>query len=284
MRRSFALPEFNYWPGFVDVMFNVVLSVLLITGLMVVGMLSLNMEAVRSGRAVQQVGQIQRIQKAQESVEEKQLLAVLGGLLNAQSKAGGLKSDVTNPGPAPPAENRSRPAEITWRIESHAVRGINEDWNVLQQLIDGKSVGLFEGSGVDANGGLAGAKGGDNGKASLSSSGANGANGANGLGHKPFFLQFAPLQFRLKAQQSDDLKRFMASAPDASTWLLLSSAPAEDKSQLEAALWRLTSVKQNILNGTAAKGSEIQIRLVPLKDQLSDGSRVFVLPLFAHQP
>jgi hypothetical protein len=288
MRHSNTLPEFNYWPGFVDLMFNVVLSVLLITGLMVVGMLSLNMEATRSGHAVQQVDQIQWIKKVQESIEEKQLLAVLGGLLNAQSKNSGFKSNESNPGATQSSESRAQPAEITWRIGAHAVRNSTEDWNVLQQLInstgnnirgsDGNGVGI--GINTEASNSKNDTTSTDYLNGPLSIDGTS----TNGLGRKPFFLQFSPLQFRVKKQQLDDLKKYIASAPGASNWLLLSSAPAEDKSQLEAALWRLTSVKQSLIADSLHKSSEIHIRLVPLKDKLSNGSRVFVLPLFASQP
>ena len=90
MKRKQSIITFNYWPGYVDAMFNVVLSVLLIIGLMVVGLLCLNLEVVKSGTAISQINKISEINQInklnqQKKIEEEQkLLALLGAFLQSQ--------------------------------------------------------------------------------------------------------------------------------------------------------------------------------------------------------
>jgi hypothetical protein len=76
MKRT-KLQETSYWPGYVDALVNVVLNILFLVGLMAVGLVSLNVEALGNFKLAGQAKQLQKIN------EDNLILAALGTLLAA---------------------------------------------------------------------------------------------------------------------------------------------------------------------------------------------------------
>ena len=241
MKRS-TPPSFNYWPGYVDAMFNVVLSVLLITGLMVVGLLCLNLEASRSGNAANQ------IEKIRKTVQEQKLLAVIGAYLvyqqdrkNASSVAVPQAKTETIPPPIP-----GMPLKQEWWPvgEASPLRNSSEEWSYLQSQLkkQNQQLGDFD---------LAGTL--------------------------PFALVFNPLQYRPNERQIRDIRKYLDTMSDTRNWLILVAAPAENRIMLESGNSRLTAVR-NELEAQGVAASHIRFQLLPMNDQLSSGRVVFVLP------
>lgn len=71
------LEENNYWPGYVDALVNVVLNMLFMVGIMAVGLVSLNVEALGNFKLARQAQQLYQIN------EENMLLAALGTFIAA---------------------------------------------------------------------------------------------------------------------------------------------------------------------------------------------------------
>jgi hypothetical protein len=101
MKRK-KLPATSYWPGYVDALVNVVLNVLFFVGLMAVGLVTINIEALSSYKGAKQAQDLRNIS------EGHMLLAALGTLLAAiplptdnQPKP---KAQAEPPPPAPKVE------------------------------------------------------------------------------------------------------------------------------------------------------------------------------------
>lgn len=71
------LDDNNYWPGYVDALVNVVLNMLFMVGIMAVGLVCLNMQALTQLTRVNQAQQLYQIS------EENMLLAALGTFIKA---------------------------------------------------------------------------------------------------------------------------------------------------------------------------------------------------------
>lgn len=71
-KKHKPLEESNYWPGYVDALVNVVLNMLFMVGIMAVGLVSLNVEALGNFKLARQAQQLYQIN------EENMLLAALG--------------------------------------------------------------------------------------------------------------------------------------------------------------------------------------------------------------
>ena len=248
-RKTSSLTTFNYWPGYVDAMFNVVLSVLLITGLMVVGLLCLNLEAVKSGKAASQINQLKN------SAEEQKLLAVIGAFLLSRLDK---KKDVSATVPeAPPQEtstvvspvlNSNLPPKQEWWPVGVAtsLRAAAEEWAYLLSQLKKQ----------DQENDIA-----------LASS-------------RPFALYFSILQFRPNDRQTQELQAHLGDSPKAQSWLVVTGAPANNRTLLESGNWRLTAVRK-ALEAQGIPASRIQHRLLPMNDPLFTGRVIFVMPVAA---
>ena len=75
------LESASYWPGYVDALVNVVLNILFMVGLMAVGLVILNVEAIDNLKKSQQAQQLQKMN------DDNLLLAALGTLLAVLPKS-----------------------------------------------------------------------------------------------------------------------------------------------------------------------------------------------------
>ena len=261
MKRKQSIITFNYWPGYVDAMFNVVLSVLLIIGLMVVGLLCLNLEVVKSGTAISQINKISEINQInklnqQKKIEEEQkLLALLGAFL--QSQLDRKKDLPATPSQAPAPDTSTvvpsnlysnMPPRLDWWPvgTSYPLRAAPEEWAfLLSQLKKQNLEGDIE----------------------LASS-------------RPFALYFGILQFRPNDRQNQELQAHLNDTPKAQSWLVVTGAPANNRTLLESGNWRLTSVRK-ALEAQGIPASRIQHRLLPMNDPVFTGRVLFVMPVGA---
>ena len=264
MKRQRSLIAFNYWPGYVDAMFNVVLSVLLIIGLMVVGLLCLNLEVVRSGTAINQINQINQISEINEinkinrqkqTEEEQKLLALLGAFLQSRPDQKKVLAANTPETPAPdtstvvaPNLYSNMPPRLEWWPvgTSSPVRTASEEWAYLLSQLKKQSL---------------------EGDIELASS-------------RPLTLYFGILQFRPTDRQNQELQAHLSDNPKAQNWLVLTGAPANNRTLLESGNWRLTSVRK-ALEAQGIAPSRIQHRLLPMNDPVFTGRVIFVMPIEA---
>jgi hypothetical protein len=92
------LEDSNYWPGYVDALVNVVLNMLFMVGIMAVGLVCLNLEALSNFKLARQAQQLYQIN------EENMMLAALGMFMAALP-------DVNKPAEVKPVV-RPEPARI----------------------------------------------------------------------------------------------------------------------------------------------------------------------------
>jgi len=94
-KKHKSLEDNNYWPGYVDALVNVVLNMLFMVGIMAVGLVSLNVEALGNFKLVRQAQQLYQIN------EENMLLAALGTFIAAIPEVP-RPVQITSPPVAPP--------------------------------------------------------------------------------------------------------------------------------------------------------------------------------------
>lgn len=94
-----GLESANYWPGYVDALVNVVLNMLFMVGIMAVGLICLNIEALGNHKRAWQAQQLQQLN------EESMLLAALGTFIAALP-------DAAQPPPKPKPEPKSEPLRV----------------------------------------------------------------------------------------------------------------------------------------------------------------------------
>lgn len=98
--KRIALEETSYWPGYVDALVNVVLNILFLVGLMAVGLVTINLEALANLKGAQ------KAQKLEEISEDQMILAALGTLIAALPPQDKPKAQ---PAPTPGAESPVKP-------------------------------------------------------------------------------------------------------------------------------------------------------------------------------
>lgn len=115
----------SYWPGYVDALVNVVLNILFMVGLMAVGLVILNVEAIANLKKAQQAEQLQKTN------ENNLLLAALGTLLAVLPKPTPASQSLTA------AADASQPIRLRAPIaldvgQPFAVAPLNQEINYLR--------------------------------------------------------------------------------------------------------------------------------------------------------
>lgn len=243
-------PATSYWPGYVDVLVNVVLNVLFLVGLMAACLVTLNVEAIGHLKAVHQAEQLQQIQ------EENLLLAALGTMPAASPEA--PKSIVAEPlAPSPTAEPvrpllaaPTAPAPAPLPTPALAPAPTPAAPAVLPvgkpfQLLPAAQELAFVQSRVNAK------------------------------DRSWKVLEFQPLQYQLTSAQVRALQTSV-DAESSMRWLVLASVPAKEDRLAREAFWRLTSVREKLI-AVGVKPESIAMRTV-VQDGInfSNGRRVFI--------
>ncbi|MCX8521597.1 MAG: hypothetical protein ORN28_08695 [Rhodoferax sp.] len=259
MKSKSSHTTLNYWPGYVDAMFNVVLSVLLIIGLMVVGLLCLNLEVVKSGNAVSQISQLKETLKETEkqTANEQKPLALIGAFLQFQlDKKKQVAAPAPEaeppetitvapppPAPPPPLNTNMPPRQEWWQVGvATTLHNATEEWAYLLSQLK---------------------------KLDLESQ-------IQSASSRPFSLSFGILQFRPNERQTQDLQAHVSDTSKAQSWLVFTAAPSSNRTLLESGNWRLTSVRK-ALEAQGIPATRIQHRLIPMNDSLFTGRVVFVM-------
>ena len=152
-KKHKKLEDSNYWPGYVDALVNVVLNMLFMVGIMAVGLISLNVEALGNFKLVRQAQQLYQIN------EENMLLAALGTFIAAipevpkQAPPQPLVAPPFVPPPAPAArpeplkEEPARPA-VALRVgrQQNTPALVDEKQQLSERLQwgDQASIGVLE--------------------------------------------------------------------------------------------------------------------------------------------
>lgn len=243
-----TLEDTSYWPGYVDALVNVVLNMLFLVGLMAVGLVTLNIEALGNFKSSVQAGQLQKIS------EDNMLLASLGTLLN-----------VLPPPPAPPVPPKAlappvAPARQIAPVAAAATPAAPQP-SVQPAAL---RVGLpFVLSPVGQEQNFVQTQ----------------AAGVLGSASRPNVFYFQALQYQLSPAQAADLRQLFAASPASSRWVLLVSVPRGQGQASRDAFWRLSSVREQ-LTKMGAKPEAITLRTVDQEQSnFSNGRRLFVYAL-----
>ena len=244
MKRS-KLEDTSYWPGYVDALVNVVLNILFLVGLMAVGLVSLNVEALGNFKSAKQAQQLQKIS------EDNLLLASLGTLLAAIPPQVKPIAEVkeTQPRPAPlpqpkPVEPAALPAPIAqapsvFRVGTPFVSvPANQEQNFLQT-----KAGFSQSPGVQVN-----------------------------------IFDFDALQYQLSAAQANALRQQQSGASSDSRWAIFVTVPEAQERASREAFWRMSSVRQ-VLISQGISADAISMRTITQERiNFSNGRRIFVYP------
>lgn len=215
-KKHKPLEDNNYWPGYVDALVNVVLNMLFLVGVMAVGLVSLNVEALGNFKLARQAQQLYQIN------EENMLLAALGTFIAAipeVPKPAPTKSPPVAPPPmAPPAPVvapapvvRQEPVKVEPARPPTALRvGRQVAAPVLvdekQQLSEHLQWGDQASIGV---------------------------------------LEFEPFVFQISAAQINQIRQLVAQA-NAGRWSLAVAVDGNETTARES-FWRLSQVRQQLL-------------------------------------
>jgi len=253
MKRK-KLDETSFWPGYVDALVNVVLNVLFFVGLMAVGLVTINVEALSSYKSAQQARELQNIGEGQ------MLLAALGTLLAAlpEPTASATKVEPAPPSPAPVAKATPVAAEVPEVKESKSIKAIDISESINSAVF---SVGTpfvlasvkQEQSHIQAV-----------------------LDKEAGFDPQPTVLEFQALQYQLTPAQTLALLERPARAEANTRWLVLVTVPqVQDRAPREA-FWRMSEVRQALTSGGVPE-SAIQLRTITQdKTNFSNGRRVFI--------
>lgn len=243
--KKITLEDTSYWPGYVDALVNVVLNILFLVGVMAVGLVSLNIEALNSFKSAKQAQQLQQMS------EENLLLASLGTLLAVLP--------LPEPTPAPlmlaaaptvPVPEPVKPMEAPLPPVQPivpAVLNVGEPFSMAtvaqeQSFLQGK-VAQITNSAAQA-----------------------------------VVYEFDALQYQLSTAQNAALRQNHANAAPDSRWLLLVSVPDAQERAAREAFWRMSSARQLLIQLGVA-GESITMRTVTQDGvNYSNGRRIFLYP------
>jgi hypothetical protein len=253
MKRK-KLPATSYWPGYVDALVNVVLNVLFFVGLMAVGLVTINIEALSSYKGAKQAQDLRNIS------EGHMLLAALGTLLAAiplptdnQPKP---KAQAEPPPPAPkvevatsaaPASKEARnfkATDISDRINSAVfsvgtplvVASVKQEQTHVQGVLDKE--GSFQ--------------------------------------PVPVVLEFEALQYHLTDTQNKAVQEVLPKAEPQARWVILVTVPQVQERAPRESYWRMSEVRQ-VLTQAGVPEADIQMRTVTqAQTNYSNGRRVFL--------
>jgi hypothetical protein len=245
MKRS-KLEDTSYWPGYVDALVNVVLNILFLVGLMAVGLVSLNIEALGNFKSAKQAQQLQKIS------EDNLLLASLGTLLAAIPPQVKPVPEAKKPVPAPLALPPPKIAEALPQpkpvvVPEPPVLSVGAPFVLTSTAQEQAFLQT---------------------KVGISSS----------VGLQPIVFYFDALQHQLSPAQANALRQQHAAAPAGTRWALMVTVPDAQERTSRDAFVRMSNVRQ-LLIGHGVSADRISMRTV-LQDRLnfSNARRVFVYP------
>lgn len=241
MKRT-KLEDTSYWPGYVDALVNVVLNILFLVGLMAVGLVSLNVEALGNFKMAGQAKQLQKIN------EDNLILAALGTLLAALPEPPKASPTDSRPPvaklPEPPrAEPRPAPAAPAAVAPPQAQPTVLRVGQPFVTVPSAQEDAFLQ--------------------TKLS------------VGTAPKVMEFQGLQYLLTPAQIKEVQT-LAEANSGAKWSLLATVPAQDERLGREAFWRLTSVREKLV-AAGIKPEAIALRTVTQENtNFSNGRRVFV--------
>jgi hypothetical protein len=251
MKRT-KLEDTSYWPGYVDALVNVVLNILFLVGLMAVGLVSLNVEALGNFKMAGQAKQLQKIN------EDNLMLAALGTLLAAlpeppKSTPADSRPPVAKLPEPPRVEPRPAPAAPVAAAPVAAAPAAAAPPQAQPTVLRvGQPFVTVPSAQEDAF--L---------QTKLS------------VGTAPKVMEFQGLQYLLTPAQIKEVQS-LAEANSAAKWSLLATVPAQDERLGREAFWRLTSVREKLV-AAGIKPEAIALRTVTQENtNFSNGRRVFV--------
>lgn len=233
------LEESNYWPGYVDALVNVVLNMLFMVGIMAVGLVSLNMEALSNRKLARQAEQLYQIN------EENMLLAALGTFIavipdvpkavDAKPLATPAPTPVPVPArPEPVRQETTRPAS-TLRVVAAAPTGKFASGDEKLQLSERLQWG-------------------DQAVVAV--------------------VEFEPFVFQLSGGQNQQIRQLVAQN-QGSRWSLAVAADGDERAVREA-FWRLSQVRQELLAAGVPQAA-INLRTVNmLPSGVGSSRRIFL--------
>lgn len=244
-KKHKPLEDCNYWPGYVDGLVNVVLNIVFLVGVMTVGLISLNMEALGNSKLARQAEQLYQIN------EENMLLAALGTFIAVIPEVPTPPTPPTLVPPTPPPVQVVQPAPVLRPEPPKA-----EPARPITALRVGRPqpmpVLVEE-------------------KQQLSERLQWGDQATIGV------LEFEPFVFKISTTQIDQIRQLVAQA-NAGRWSLAIAVDGNETTARES-FWRLTQVRQQLLLAGVPQEA-IALRMVNML-QPSTGSsrRVFIAHL-----
>lgn len=245
MKRS-KLEDTSYWPGYVDALVNVVLNILFLVGLMAVGLVTLNVEALANFKSAKQAQQLQKIN------EENMLLAALGTLLEAIPLPPKPVLAVEKNVPIKPA-----PSQQTKTVEPAPVPApVAQALSVFRVgtpfvLVSASQEQAF----LQTKAGF-----------------------TQNVGAQLNTFDFYALQYQLSSAQTTALRQQQANAPADSRWAVLVTVPEGQERATREAFWRMTSVRQVLISQGVSADAISMRTIMQERTNFSNGRRVFVYP------
>ena len=244
-KKHKPLEESNYWPGYVDALVNVVLNMLFMVGVMAVGLISLNLEALGNFKLARQAQQLYQIN------EENMLLAALGTFI-------AVIPEIPKPAPpptpvptAPPPVQVVQPAPVV-RPEPPKAEPARPITALRVARLQPMPVLVDE-------------------KQQLSERLQWGDQATVGV------LEFEPFVFKISATQINQIRQLVAQA-NAGRWSLAIAVDGNDTTARES-FWRLTQVRQQLLLAGIPQEA-IALRTVNmLQPNTGSSRRVFIAHL-----
>lgn len=249
MKRK-KLQDTSYWPGYVDALVNVVLNILFLVGLMAVGLITLNIEALGNFKSAKQAEQMQKIS------EDNLLLAALGTLLavipTPPSRDIASKERALTPKAAPLAPSKPEPkpepvaeAELKPIAKPPVILSVGQPFVLLPVS--------QEQAFVQAKAGL------------LSTTTAF-----------PSVFEFGFLQYKLSDEQITSTERQKRASAHNALWSIFATVPSGQERVSREAFLRMSSVRQ-VLIEQGVSADAITMRTIT-QDRLnfSNGRRVLL--------
>ncbi len=241
-KKHKPLEDNNYWPGYVDALVNVVLNMLFMVGIMAVGLVSLNVEALGNFKLARQAQQLYQIN------EENMLLAALGTFI-------AVIPDIPKPNPEPvssptvtrppvaPPVLRPEPPKVEAAKPTNSLRvGRQQAVPVLvdekQQLSDRLQWGDQASIGV---------------------------------------IEFDPYVFQISAAQMSQIRQLVTQT-NAGRWSLAIATDGNETTTRES-FWRLTQVRQQLLLAGVPQEAITSRTLNILPPSTGSSRRVFIAHL-----
>lgn len=242
MKRS-KLEDTSYWPGYVDALVNVVLNILFLVGLMAVGLVSLNVEALGNFKSAKQAEQLQKIS------EDNLLLASLGTLLSAIPTQVKTVAEVKEAIPKAAPVLPSKPIETTAlaqpTVQPPPVLRVGVPF--VFAPVNQEQAFLQSKAGVSV-----------------------------GPNSQVIVFDFDALQYPLSAAQTNELKQQHAAAPGETRWSILVTVPETQERVSREAFLRMSGLRQWLITqGVSADAISLRT-IVQDRVNFSNGRRVFV--------